>query len=273
MQDFDLSQIGTEYLVPWGINIGIALTILVVGIFAVRLISALLRGGMKRSSMDEVLVTFITSIVHKLLLAFVAIAALDQLGVNTTSLVAILGAAGLAIGLALKDSLQNFASGVMLVLFRPFKTGDYIEAAGTAGVVEEISIFNTTMRTGDNRVIVVPNSGIYSGNITNYSARDTRRVDMLFGIGYDSDLKKAKSLIAGILEADERVLAEPVPLIAVAALADSSVNLAVRPWVNSADYWSVLFDLNEQIKLAFDANGIAIPYPQMDVHLSREEND
>lgn len=267
MQEKELVQLANEYLLPWGVDIAIAVAILLVGILAAGLVRTLLRGAMKRSSMDEVLTRFIVSIVHKLLLAFVVIAALDRLGVNTTSLVAVLGAAGLAIGLALKDSLQNFASGVMLVLFRPFKAGDYIEAAGTAGIVEEISIFNTTLRTGDNRQIVVPNSGIYSGNITNYSARDTRRIDMVFGIGYDSDLRKAKSLINDILAADERILPDPEPLVAVAALADSSVNLNVRPWVKSSDYWPVLYDLNERIKLAFDDNDIVIPYPQMDIHL------
>lgn len=269
MDEMKLDKLVSDYLLPWGVELAIAVAILVVGIFAAGLVRVLLRSALKRASIDEVLSAFISAVLHKVLIAVVVIAALDQLGVNTTSLVAIVGAAGLAVGLALKDSLQNFASGVMLVLFRPFNTGDYVEAGGSAGVVEEIGIFNTTLHTGDNRVIIIPNGGIFSGNIINYSQRPTRRVDMVFGIGYESDLKKAKTIISEIVAADERILAEPAPLIAVAELADSSVNFNVRPWVNSSDYWPVLFDLNEKIKLAFDEQGIVIPYPQMDVHLSQ----
>jgi small conductance mechanosensitive channel len=191
--------------------------------------------------------------------------------VNTTSLIALIGAAGLAIGLALQGSLQNLASGVMLIVFRPFKDGDFVEAGGTMGVVEEIGIFTTKMRTGDNKEVIVPNGQIFGGIITNYSKRDTRRVDMVFGIGYGDDIRKAKDIIAGIIAADERILKEPEPLIAVGELADSSVNFNVRPWVKSGDYWSVYFDLNEKIKLAFDDNGISIPFPQMDVHIEKSE--
>ena len=216
--------------------------------------------------MDEILVNFVASIIKTILLLFVVIAALDQLGVDTTSLIALLGAAGLAIGLALQGSLQNFAAGVMLIIFRPFKSGDFVEVAGTAGVVETISIFSSTLRTGDNREVIIPNGSIYGGTITNYSARATRRVDMVFGIGYDDDIKKAKQLMEQVVTADERVLAEPAPVIAVSELADSSVNFVVRPWVNTPDYWAVLWDLTEEIKLKFDAEGISIPYPQMDVH-------
>jgi len=225
-----------------------------------------LRTVLGKSKMDDILINFVASIFKTILLLFVVIAALDQLGVDTTSLIALLGAAGLAIGLALQSSLQNFASGVMLIIFRPFKAGDFVEVAGTAGVVETISIFSSTLRTGDNREIIIPNGSIYGGTITNYSARETRRVDMVFGIGYDDDIKKAKQMLDDIVNADERVLADPKPVIAVSELADSSVNFVVRPWVKTADYWAVLWDLTEEVKLKFDEAGISIPYPQMDVH-------
>jgi len=166
--------------------------------------------------------------------------------------------------------LQNFASGVLLIIFRPFKVGHFIEAAGVSGVVEEIGIFSTRLKTGDNREIIVPNGAIYGGTITNNSARDTRRIDMVFGIGYDDDIRKAKEIMQDILDADEHILKEPKPLIAVAELADSSVNFNVRPWVKSGDYWGVRYDVTEKIKLAFDAADISIPYPQMDVHVNQQ---
>ena len=192
------------------------------------------------------------SILRWVLLLFVVIAALSQLGINTTSLVALLGAAGLAIGLSLQSSLSNFASGVMLIIFRPFTKGDFVEAGGATGVVEKISIFTTTMTTGDNKEVIIPNGSILGGNITNYSARPTRRVDMVFGISYDDDIRQAKQLLAEIVAADERVLKDPAPLIALGELADSSVNFLVRPWVSSADYWGVYWDTHEAVKLKFD---------------------
>jgi small conductance mechanosensitive channel len=216
-------------------------------------------------------VTFLSSILRWVLLLFVVIAALSQLGINTTSLVALLGAAGLAIGLSLQSSLSNFASGVMLIIFRPFTKGHFVEAGGATGVIEKISIFTTTMTTPDNKEVIVPNGAILASNITNFSARPTRRVDMVFGISYDDDIRKAKALLAEILAADQRVLPEPAPVVAVGALADSSVNFLVRPWVNSADYWAVYWDTQEAVKLKFDEAGISIPYPQMDVHLDKSE--
>lgn len=189
---------------------------------------------MRKAKIDNILVSFIGSIISTILLIFIVIAALDQLGVNTTSMIALIGAAGLAIGLSLQGTLQNLASGIMLIVFRPFSDGDFIEAAGVSGVVENINIFTTTMRTGDNKEVIVPNGKIYGGTITNNSRRDTRRVDMVFGIGYDADLKKAKDILSKILEEDERVLKDPAPLVAVSALADSSVNFNVRPGVQQA---------------------------------------
>ena len=266
IENFDLTQILNTYIIPWGINISMALIIFIVGKLVVKLIVSIMRKLLLRAKTDEILINFVLSIVSTVLILFVVIAALDQLGVDTTSLIALIGAAGLAIGLALQGSLQNFASGVMLIVFRPFNTGDFIDAGGVTGVVENIGIFSTTLRTGDNKEIIMPNGAIYGGAITNYSAKPTRRIDMVFGIGYDDDIKKARDIMKGIIDADERVLKEPETLIAVAELADSSVNFNVRPWVKSEDYWAVLFDLTEKIKLAFDENGISIPYPQMDVH-------
>ncbi|MEH6577137.1 MAG: mechanosensitive ion channel domain-containing protein [Amphritea sp.] len=261
------------YVLPWVINITLAVVIFIVGRTVAKMIVKLLAKALRRGKMDEILVNFITSIVNVLLLLVVIVAALDQLGVDTTSLIALVGAAGLAIGLALQGSLQNFAAGVMLIVFRPFKEGDFIDAAGVAGIVETISIFNTIMRTADNKEVIIPNGNIYSGVITNYSARDTRRVDMVFGIGYDDDLKKAKAVLEDIINSDERVLKDPAPVIAVSELADSSVNFVVRPWVNSADYWGVMFDTTETVKLRFDEEGISIPYPQMDIHQYQHESN
>jgi len=269
MENIDFRALFDGYIVPWGINIVFALVIFFVGKAVVKILVKLTRSLLKRARMDDILINFLSSILNTVLLLFVIIAALDRLGVNTNSLLTLIGAAGIAIGLALQNSLQNFAAGVMLIVFRPFKAGDFIEAGGTSGVVETISIFSTTMRTGDNREVIVPNGAIYGGTITNYSARETRRIDMVFGIGYESDLKKARTILQGLVEADERILKEPAPQIAVSELADSSVNFVVRPWVNSDDYWNVRFDLTEKVKLSFDENGISIPFPQMDVHVKQ----
>ncbi|MES9856458.1 MAG: mechanosensitive ion channel domain-containing protein [Sedimenticola sp.] len=271
IESLDINQLISTYLIPWLINILLALAIFIVGRWLAKGVLKLVRKLLTRSSMDEMLIDFILAIGNAVLLLFIVIAALNQLGVDTTSLIALLGAAGLAIGLALQNSLQNFAAGVMLIIFRPFKSGDFVEAGGTSGVVETISIFSTVMRTGDNREVIVPNGAIYSGTITNYSARETRRIDMVFGIGYNDDIKKAKEIMVNILAADERILKDPAPLVAVAELAESSVNFNVRPWVKTGDYWAVNFDLNERIKIAFDESGISIPYPQMDVHLDKGE--
>jgi len=271
LDNFDIQDLLNDYALPWGINIFMALAIFVIGRWIARLLVGVIAKLMKKGKVDPILIGFVSSIVNAVLLLFVIIASLDRLGVDTTSFIALIGAAGLAVGLALQGSLQNFASGVLLIIFRPFKVGDYIEAGGTAGVVEEIGIFSTRMKTGDNREIIVPNGGIYGSNITNYSARDTRRIDMVFGIGYESDLRKAREILETILAADERILKEPAALVAVGELADSSVNFNVRPWVASGDYWGVRFDLNEKIKLAFDDAGISIPYPQMDVHVSKND--
>lgn len=267
----EMNEFVQNHVIPWGINLATALLIFIVGKIVVKILVGIIGKLLRRTKLDNILVEFIQSIANALLLIVVIIAALDQLGVDTTSLIALIGAAGLAVGLALQGSLQNFAAGFLLLVFRPFSAGHYIEAGGTAGVVKTIGIFTTILTTPDNKEIIVPNGAIYSGNIINYSALPTRRVDLTFGIGYGDDIKKAKEIMEQVVKADERVLADPAPQIAVSELADSSVNFIVRPWVNSADYWGVKFDLTEKIKLAFDENGISIPFPQMDVHLSQED--
>ena len=268
-EDINISALADAYIVPYAANIALALVVFVVGKWLAGTLTRVVISLLKKSRMDDILISFVTSIVKTLLMLFVTIAALNQLGVDTTSLIALLGAAGLAVGLALQNSLQNFAAGVMLIVFRPFKAGDFVELAGVSGVVENIGIFSSVLRTGDNRELIVPNGVIYGGIITNYSKRSTRRVDMVFGIDYSDDLKQAKELLRTIILADERVLPEPEPVIAVSELADFSVNFIVRPWVKNADYWPVLWDTTEKVKLEFDAQGLSIPYPQMDIHIPK----
>ena len=258
-----------QYILPWIINIAFAVAIFVIGKILIAAILGLVGKILKRSKMDNMLIDFILAIANAVLLLAVIVAALDSLGVDTTSLIAIVGAAGLAIGLSLQDSLKNFAAGVMLLLFKPFKEGDFVEVAGASGIVEKIAIFSSVMRSADNREFIIPNGSIYGDVIINFSARDTRRVDMVFGIGYDADLREAKQLLVDIISEDARVLKDPDVVIAVSELADSSVNFIVRPWVNSADYWGVLWDTTEKVKLRFDEAGVSIPYPQMDVHLHK----
>ncbi len=266
LENLDIPALISNYAIPFGLKIITAIAVYIIGKMIVRIIVKILTTILKKSRMDEMLLNFVVSIIRSVLLLFVVIASLDQLGVDTTSFIALLGAAGLAIGLALQSTLQNFASGVMLIVFRPFTKGDFIEAAGISGKVDTISIFNTVMLTGDNKQIIVPNGDIYGGTITNYSANNTRRIDMVFGIGYDDDMKQAKQIMQDVIAADERILKDPDTLIAVSELADSSVNFVVRPWVKTADYWAVKFALTEGIKEAFDKKGISIPYPQIDIH-------
>ncbi len=273
IESINIEQMTEVYLVPWAIKVTMAIVIFMVGKYVVGILTRLLIQLMTKTRVEAILVNFISSIFKTVALLFVVVAALDQLGVDTTSLVALIAAAGLAIGLSLQGTLQNLASGVMMIIFQPFKSGDFIDAGGVLGTVEQINIFNTVMRTGDNREIIVPNGAIYGGTITNYSARSTRRVDMVFGIGYDDDLRKAKVIINAVLAADERVLSEPEPLVAVAELGASSVNFNVRPWCKSADYWGLYFDTHENIKIAFDEAGITIPYPQMDVHMDKPDGN
>ncbi len=256
-----------EWAEAYGPAVIAAIAILVIGRIVVGIVTGVVRRLMKRADVDPTLTSFVASLTRIALMTFVFIAAIRALGVETTSFVAIIGAAGLAVGFALQGSLSNFASGVMLIIFRPFKAGDYVEAGGTSGSVEAIRIFNTVLRTPDNKEVIIPNSNITGANITNYSAKETRRIDLVFGIGYDDDLRKAKGILESIVNADDRILKDPACNVAVSELADSSVNFVVRPWVKSADYWGVYFDLMEKVKLTFDEQGISIPYPQQDVHM------
>lgn len=251
----------------YGTRIISALAIILVGRWLARKLSQLLLGVMERRDLDPSLRHFSASLVHYGVLALVAIAALGQLGIQTASLAALIAAAGLAIGLAMQGSLSNFAAGFLLLVFRPFRVGDYVELAGTAGTVEKILIFTTELTSLDNRKIIVPNSAVTAGTIVNYSANPTRRLDLVVGISYDDDIDRARDAIHAVLAADDRVLAEPAPFVAVSALSDSSVDFVVRPWASTADYWALYCDLTEKIKKGFDAEGITIPYPQRDLHL------
>jgi small conductance mechanosensitive channel len=254
-------------LTDWAIRIILALVIYIVGKWIARRIMRFLGRILEGRQADPTLVKFLTNVVYAILLAVVILAALDQLGIPVTSLVAILGAAGLAIGLALKDSLGNFASGVMLVGFRPFSKGDFVEVAGVAGTVDEVRIFSTILTTPDNKQITVPNGIVYNDAIINYSAKDTRRVDMVFGVGYDDDLKVARDVLMRICTEHPKVLDDPAPAVFVTELGDSSVNFNVRPWVKTPDYWAVWGDLMEKGKVELEAAGCSIPFPQRDVHM------
>ena len=254
-------------LTTWGIKIVLALLIYMVGKWIAKRITRVINGLMERAEMDATLVNFLGNIVYAFLLAAVILAALDTLGVPVTSLLAVLGAAGLAIGLALKDSLGNFASGVMLVMFRPFKQGDFVEVAGVSGTVSEVRIFSTILTTPDNKEVIIPNGQVGADTITNYSANDQRRVDMVFGVGYDDDLKVARQVLTDLCANHPLILEDPATKIFVANLGDSSVDFNVRPWVKTDDYWTVYGDLLEQGKIALEEAGCSIPYPQSDVHL------
>lgn len=266
-----LNDVDSTLLIEWGTKLGMALLIFLIGKFIAKFIVKGISSVLKKKEIDPAVVSFIGNITYLILMLAVLIAAMSQLGVDTTSLIAVLGAAGLAIGLALKDSLSNFASGVIIVVLRPFKAGDFVEAGGKMGIVMKIELFSTTMRTGDNKILYIPNSSITSDCITNFSRQDTRRIDLVIGVSYDADLKVAKQTLKHILEADERILKEPEYIIGVHELADSSVNFVVRPWVNAVDYWPTYWDLMEKIKIGLDDAGVGIPYPQMDVHLHKVE--
>jgi len=251
----------------YGLKVVAAIVIFVVGRWVARALRNVAKKMMAKGDVDETLISFVGNLTYITLLAFVIIAALNQLGIQTTSFIAVIGAAGLAIGLALQGSLANFAAGVLMIIFRPFKAGDYIEGAGVAGTVEEVQIFATQLKTPDNKKIIVPNAKMMGDNITNYSAKDTRRVDMVIGVGYGDDLKKVREVLEDILAKDDRILEDPAPTIGVLELGDNSVNFAVRPWVKTEDYWGAYFDVTETVKRRFDEEGISIPYPQRDVHL------
>lgn len=261
----------TLWVTTYSIKILAAILIFIIGKWLCRKLATLLSKLLEKNNVDVTLIRFLDSIVYYALLIMVLIAAAGQLGINTTSFLTIVGAAGLAVGLALKDSLSNFASGVMLIMFRPYRVGDFVSVGGVSGTVKSIDIFNTTIHSPDNQKFIVPNANITTDVITNVTANDTRRVDLVIGIGYDDDITQAKNILKDIIKNEKRILDDPAPKIAVSELADSSVNFVVRPWVKTSEYWNVYFDLTEKIKVTFDKEGISIPYPQQDVHLFSDQ--
>lgn len=270
LDSMSLDAILRDWIIPYGTKVFLAIAIFVVGKWLAKGISQLLSKAVLASTKDEMLQSFVRSISYFLLLLIVVIASLSQLGINTSSLVALIGAAGLAIGLSLQNSLQNFAAGVMLLIFKPFKKGDFIETSGISGTVTQMGLVVLELRTGDNKTVLVPNSNVFSSTITNYSANETRRVDFIFDISYDDDIAQAKEIIREILEKDDRVLKEPKPVIAVSTLASSSVQIIARPWVNTPNYHAVYWQVTENVKIAFDKAGISIPFNQLDVNLVSE---
>jgi len=256
-----------ELITLYGLKIIAAVAIYIIGRFVAIGLRSVVKRILKKGRADETLAAFLTKLTYIAVMTFVIIAALGKLGVQTASFVAVLAAAGLAVGLALQGSLANFAAGILLIIFKPFKLGDYIEAGGTSGVVEEIGIFTTELKSPDNKKVIVPNAKVTGDNIINYTAKDKRRMDIVAGVSYSDDLDKVRRVLTDILSEDNRILDDPAPTIAVLELADSSVNFAVRPWVKTTEYWDVFFEIQEKIKKRFDAEGIAIPFPQQDVHV------
>lgn len=260
-----------EMLTKFGLKVIAAILIFVIGRWVAKLLQTVMERTMTKAKVDPVLIPFTCNLIYTAMLVFVVIAALGQLGVQTTSFITVLGAAGLAIGLALQGSLSNFASGVLIIIFRPFHAGDYIEGGGVSGVVKAIHIFTTTLTTPDNKRVIVPNSKIMGDNITNYSAEGTRRLDLTASISYGDNIDTAKAALMDLLNKDPRVLKDPAPFVGVSAMAESSIDFAVRPWVKVSDYWDVYFALNEAIKKRIEAEGLSIPFPQRDVHLYKHE--
>lgn len=260
-----------ELVAFYGLKIIAAIIIFLVGRWIAKIIKAMIGKSLKKKNADPTLSSFICDLTYIVLITFIILAALSQLGIQTTSFIAVIGAAGLAIGLALQGSLANFAAGFLMIIFRPFKAGDYIEGAGASGIVEHISIFTTQLKTLDNKTIIIPNAKIMGDNIINYSAKETRRVDLVFGVSYRDDLQTVRQVLQGVVDNDHRILKDPATQIIVKELSDSSVNFEVRAWVKTADYWDVCFDTTESVKKRFDAEGIHIPFPQRDVHLYEQK--
>ncbi len=255
--------------INWGVKILGAIVIFIIGKWICKILTNLLKKGLEKSKIDITLIKFLGNLIYFGLLVLVIIAALGTLGINTASFTAIIAAVGFAVGMALKDNVSNFGAGVLILFLKPFKVGDVVNAGGASGSVEEIGIFNTVIKSGDNVITIVPNSNIIGKNITNYSSKPIRRIDLVIGVGYKDDLKLVKKTLEEIISSDKRILKEPSPTIALSELAESSVNFNVRPWVKSENYWNVRSDLLEKIKLTFDEKGINIPYPQIDIHIEK----
>lgn len=270
MNDFDISKI-TEYLkelvLTYGIKIVMAIVVLIIGLWIIKALTNAISRVMQKREVDESLRPFLRSLFNALFKVMLFISVIQMVGVEATSFIAVLGAAGLAVGMALSGTLQNFAGGVIILLLKPFKKGDWIDAMGYAGTVSEIQIFATILKTPDNKTVILPNGALSTGSLVNYSTEPRRRVDMTFGIGYDDDIDKAKGILNRIIEEDSRILKDPAPAVLLSELADSSVNFVVRVWAEAGDYWGIYFDFHEKVKKSFDAEGVGIPFPQMDVHV------
>jgi small conductance mechanosensitive channel len=256
-----------NYLIEYGPNVLLAILTLLIGLWIIKILRKGFNKAMEKADLEISLMKFLSSLVSILLKVLLLISVVSMLGVQMTSFIALLGAAGLAVGLALQGSLANFAGGVLILLFKPFKVGDFIDAQGYMGTVNAIQVFNTVLKTPDNKTIIIPNGDLSNGSVTNFTTEGRRRVDWVFGIGYDDDLKKAKNILNDLIKQDSRILSDPEPMVVVSELGDSSVNFTVRVWVNSSDYWGVYFAMQENVKLTFDAQGISIPFPQRDVHV------
>lgn len=264
-----IQTMGLEY----GARIIGALIVLIIGMWIAKMVKKGIVKVMEKRKVDATLISFCSSLLYMAMQIFVIVAALEKLNIRTTSFIAILGAAGLAIGLALQGSLANFAAGVLMIIFKPIKVGDFVEAGGVIGGVVEIGIFTTVLKSPDNKKIIIPNSGVTGGNITNFNVNGTRRIEIIAGISYDDDIDKAKAILNDIVASDDRILKDPAPQVAMSEMADSSVNFVVRPWVKPDDYWGVFFDTTETIKKKFDEADITIPFPQRDVHLYQHKSD
>lgn len=260
-----------ELLILYGMKVVAAVVVIVIGRWVAKILSNIIKKTLIKNEIDLTVVSFIANLTYFTLLTFVVLAALGQLGIQTTSFIAIVGAAGLAIGLALQGALSNFAAGFLMLIFRPFKVGDYIEGAGVTGTVVDIQVFTTQLKTPDNKMIIIPNAKLTADNITNFTTTGTRRVDLVFGISYTDDIDHAKEIFTNLLNEDSRIMKDPEPTVVLFELADSSVNFAVRSWVNSSDYWGVYCDMTENVKKRFDSEGISIPFPQQDVHLYKHK--
>jgi small conductance mechanosensitive channel len=272
MQGFEhYIGVALNYIATYAPKLVLAIVTLIVGLWVIGGLKKLVKKSMEKKDIDKSLRNFLTSLFSVLLKVLLVISVISMVGVETTSFIAIIGAAGLAIGLALQGSLANFAGGALILILKPFKTGDYIESMGHAGTVNNIQVFHTELKTPDNKTIILPNGPVANNDIVNYSTEDTRRIDFAFGIGYSDDISKAKELLNKIIAADNRILKDPAPLIAVGELADSSVNITTRVWCKKEEYWNIYFDMFEKVKTTFDANGISIPFPQRDLHLFNEK--
>lgn len=266
------TDLAIVYASEYGLKIVAALAIFFIGKWGVRKFTSLVKKLMLKAELDLTLVEFLENVIYFALLIVIVLASLNALGVNTNSFLAVFGAASLAVGLALKDSLSNIGAAVLIIIFRPFRVGDFIDAAGASGKVEDINLFSTIMATADNKTVMIPNSSVISSNITNYSNKPTRRVEHIIGVSYGDDLRFVKEVLNQIIKEDTKILQDPAPLVAVGELAQSSVNFILRVWVNNDDYWDVHFDMLEKIKLAFDEKGITIPFPQIDIHTKKDQN-